>query len=154
MRGIHRSLVNSLHNGPVMQKMSPYDDIIMTLGVNSTLSHYIMHAQHVNFITFVTPTPAYYAGYQEIHINVMNLSQWCVQLQLSRHLLMVFLLWIIIIIACNCATIKFAYIGPFMHNFFRLPCTAKIVMTIKCHENTFCVIVAENLLTHLTPRIC
>ena len=29
MRGIHRWLVNSQHKGPVMQKMFPYNDVIM-----------------------------------------------------------------------------------------------------------------------------
>ena len=29
VRGIHRWLVNSQHKGPVMQKMFPYDEVIM-----------------------------------------------------------------------------------------------------------------------------
>ena len=36
VRGIHRWLVNSLHKGPVTQKMFPFDDIIMQKG------HFIM----------------------------------------------------------------------------------------------------------------
>ena len=32
VRGIHRWPVNSSHNGPVMRKMSPFDDVIMTIG--------------------------------------------------------------------------------------------------------------------------
>ena len=30
VRGIHRSLVNASHKGPVMRKMFPFDDVIMT----------------------------------------------------------------------------------------------------------------------------
>ena len=30
VRGIHRWLVNSFHKGPVMQKMFPFDDVIMS----------------------------------------------------------------------------------------------------------------------------
>ena len=29
VRGIHRGPVNSVHKWPVMQKMSPFDDVIM-----------------------------------------------------------------------------------------------------------------------------
>ena len=31
VRGIHRGLVNSPHKGPVMRKMFPFDDVIMTM---------------------------------------------------------------------------------------------------------------------------
>ena len=33
VRGIHRSLVNSPHKGPVTQKMFPFDDVIMDVFV-------------------------------------------------------------------------------------------------------------------------
>ena len=35
VRGIHRWPVNSPHKGPVMQKMFPFDDIIMKAGLSS-----------------------------------------------------------------------------------------------------------------------
>ena len=36
VRGIHRSLVNSLHKWPVTRKMFPFDDVIMTFVINGT----------------------------------------------------------------------------------------------------------------------
>ena len=38
VRGIHRSLVDSLHKGPVTRKMFPFDDVIM---VDQATSHYL-----------------------------------------------------------------------------------------------------------------
>ena len=36
VRGIHRWPVNSPHKGPVMRKMSPFDDVIMGESINSS----------------------------------------------------------------------------------------------------------------------
>ena len=41
VQGIHRWPVNSQHKGPVMQKMFPFDDVIMNIGVSGspTMTH-------------------------------------------------------------------------------------------------------------------
>ena len=41
VRGIHRSPVNSLHKGPVTQKMVPFDDVIIVHCVDMKLSLHI-----------------------------------------------------------------------------------------------------------------
>ena len=38
VQGIHRWPVNSQHKGPVMQKMFPFDDVIMNIGVSGSLT--------------------------------------------------------------------------------------------------------------------
>ena len=54
VRGIHQWPVNSLHKGPVMRKMSPFDDVIMVSWNGGVISGYKVQS-HYNVISSQMP---------------------------------------------------------------------------------------------------
>ena len=52
LRGIHQSPVNSQHKEPVMQKMFPFDDTIMTLDTGHPINCPMCTTQNIYFIFF------------------------------------------------------------------------------------------------------
>ena len=68
VRGIHRWLVNSLHKGPVTQKMFPFDDVIM---LSWQLCHHCIHGCQYDCLQWYQwcEGPGYLCGCRTLNIN-------------------------------------------------------------------------------------
>ena len=68
VRGIQRWLVNSLHKGPVTQKMFPFDDVIM---LSWQLCHHCIHGCQYDCLQWYQwcEGPGYLCGCRTLNIN-------------------------------------------------------------------------------------